>query len=114
MLGFALLPPRDSDDDMPDNLRDELLRNLDTFHNEMLRGFQGINERLDKQNGRVGALERRESAHHERLHMLEQTVAESPQDQRLSKKQMAVTFSLGAGGYAAMAEVIKALLRMRG
>lgn len=91
MLSFALIPPRDSDsDDMPDHLRDELLRSIDTLHGEMLRGFQAITDRLDKQNGRIGSLERRESAHHERLAMLEEPT-------QSSRGKTAVTLTVGGG-----------------
>jgi hypothetical protein len=111
MFAFAsaLTPP---DDPMADHLRDELLRNIESLRQEMWRGFDGITQRLDKQNGRIGSLENRESAHHERLGALETFVrAIVLPEPHQSRKQLAITLSLGAGGGLVLIELAKWLLR---
>jgi len=110
MLGFAFLPDAT---DMPDYVRDELLRNIETLRQEMLRGLNGIIERLEKQNGRVGALEKRESAHHERIGALEVLVKAIMLPDVVphpSRKRVAITLSLGAGTGAVILELLHRLL----
>lgn len=96
---------RVSDRRADDLVRQELLTHIEYLRTDVKDGFGGVHSRLDKLNGRVGELEKRESAHHERVKALEEEAKEPHQ----SKKRTAVTLSLGAGGAVVVLELLKAL-----
>lgn len=96
-----------------DRVRQELLTHLAYLREDVKNGFAGVYARLDLQNGRVNGLEKRESAHHERIGALEtaaQTAAEIARTNGdhpyQSRKRTAVTLSLGAGGGALLIHLI--------
>lgn len=91
-----------------DRVRQELLTHLAYLREDVKNGFAGVNLRLDVQNGRINGLEKRESAHHERLGALEAAAdaARLDTEPHQSKRRTAVTLSLGAGGGALLIHLL--------
>ena len=88
-----------------DRVRQELLTHLAYLREDLKNGFTGINARLDVQNGRINGLEKRESAHHERIGALEEESEDaSPHE---SKRRTTVTLGLGAGGGALLVKLLE-------
>ena len=99
-------PRRAMSDPRPDDrVRQELLTHLAYLREDVKTGFAGVNARLDVQNGRINGLEKRESAHHERIGALEEESEDtSPHE---SKKRTSITLGLGVGGGAVLVKVLE-------
>ena len=110
-------PRRAMSDPRPDDrVRQELLTHLAYLREDVKTGFAGVHARLDTQNGRINGLEKRESAHHERIGALEEESTRLLGDTapHESKKRTAVTLSLGAGGGALLIKLIELAAKAMG